>query len=271
MKLKAFIKKHLIGSYFIITFFISWMGALIIIAPKLLRGETIQKMDGIMLFPVMLIGPVFAGIFLTRLVDGRTGLRGLFLRMKHWHVKIYWYAAAFFIPPLLIVYVLFMLSHFVSPIFTPGFFAMGILFGIPAGILEEIGWMGYAYPKMLVKFNALKASILLGLLWGFWHLPVIDFLGAPNGHGIYLLPYFLAFIIAMCAIRILICWIYCNTKSILLCQLMHIISTGVLTVFSPAPVSAAQETFWYFVYAAALWIAVTIIIKFFGKSLMLTS
>lgn len=93
MKPKAFIKKHPVVSYFIITFFISWIGALII-APKLFRGATIQKMDGVMLFPIMIIGPVFTGVFLTRMVDGPTGLRNLFLRMKRWRVKLYWYAAA---------------------------------------------------------------------------------------------------------------------------------------------------------------------------------
>src|SRR5437764_1409563 len=69
-------------------------------------------------------------------------------------------------------------------------------FGIPAGFLEEIGWTGYAFPNMCRRLSLLTAGILLGLLWGFGHLPVIDFLGTATAHGRYLFPYFLAFVAA---------------------------------------------------------------------------
>lgn len=60
----------------------------------------------------------------------------------------------------------------------------------------------------------------------------------------------------MTAMRVLIAWMYANTKSILLAQLMHASSTGSLVIFSPPHVTAAQETLWYAVYACILWIAV---------------
>jgi hypothetical protein len=71
----------------------------------------------------------------------------------------------------------------------------------------------------------------------------------------------------MTAMRILIAWAYVNTKSVLLAQFLHISSTGSLVVFSPPRVGAAQETVWYWVYAAALWIAVAAIVLRSGKSL----
>ena len=95
--------------------------------------------------------------------------------------------------PILIV--LYSMKAFVSPIFSRGSFLAGIGFGIPAGFLEEIGWTGYAFPKMCGKMSPLTAGMLLGLLWGSWHLPVIDFLGTATPHGRYLAPYFLAFIV----------------------------------------------------------------------------
>jgi membrane protease YdiL (CAAX protease family) len=55
----------------------------------------------------------------------------------------------------------------VSPVYASNRFFMGILFGIPAGSLEEIGWMGYAFPKMRAASSGLASSILLGLLWSF--------------------------------------------------------------------------------------------------------
>jgi uncharacterized protein len=145
---------------------------------------------------------------------------------------------------------------------------LGIGFGIPAGFLEEIGWTGYAFPQMCRKLTPLNASILLGLLWGLWHLPVIDFLGTATPHGRYLLPYFLAFTGAMTAMRVLISWMYTNTKSILLTQFMHAASTGSLVFFSPPQVNAAQEATWYAAYAGVLWIVVGVVVTIFGKQLI---
>jgi uncharacterized protein len=66
----------------------------------------------------------------------------------------------------------------------------------------------------------------------------------------------------MTAMRVLIAWIYSNTNSILLSQLLHAASTGSLVIFSPARVTAAQESLWYVVYAAALWLVVAVIALF---------
>jgi hypothetical protein len=60
----------------------------------------------------------------------------------------------------------------------------------------------------------------------------------------------------MTAMRVLIGWIYQNTQSLLLAQLMHISSTGALVIFGPFQVTPAQETAWYFTYGVALWIIV---------------
>jgi CAAX protease family protein len=110
---------------------------------------------------------------------------------------------------------------------------------------------------------------LLGLLWGAWHIPVIDYLGTATPHGPYWFPFFLAFTNAMTAVRVLIAWLYTNTKSVLLCQLMHASSTGSLVVFSPPNATPAQEALWYAVYAAALWPLVAILISIYGKPLTL--
>ena len=239
-KIEDFVDRHPVVAYFVLTFAISWLGAVAVVAPRLLRGEAIPKFSGILMFPVMLLGPVVSGILLTRVADGTSGLRDLFSRMRRIQVGTQWYAALL-TPPATILLVLLFLKTFVSPVFAPNRFFVGASFGIVAGFFEEIGWTGYAFPKMRQTANPLGAAIALGVLWGAWHIPVIDYLGTATPHGSYWLPYFLAFTTAMMAMRVLICWIYVNTKSVALAQLMHASSTGSLVVLSPSRVTATQE------------------------------
>lgn len=260
------LQRHPIVSYFVLTFSISWLGALCVAAPYLLRHEPVPKLAGILMFPAMLIGPLISSLALTAMIDGRAGIRELIRRMKPRRATAAWYAALF-IPPLLIYLVLLTLRDFASPIFTPGFFWIGICFGIPAGLVEEIGWMGFAFPRMARAHGALAGAMMLGVLWSLWHYPVIDYLGTATPHGAYKLRYFLAFACAMTAIRVVIVWIYTNTKSLLLAQLLHISSTGSLVIFSPPRVNAAQETLWYFAYAFLLWIFVGLIAAGWGRTL----
>jgi hypothetical protein len=82
---------------------------------------------------------------------------------------------------------------------------------------------------------------------------VLDSLGSAVPHGRWWFPFLLAFAAVMSAIRVLICWVWRNTNSLLLAQLFHASSTGALAAFSPSGVTAGQEVFWYIAYAAVLW------------------
>jgi membrane protease YdiL (CAAX protease family) len=223
---------------------------------------------GELMFPAMLLGPVISGIVLTVMLDGRAGLQDLFRRITGVHVSVRWYATLL-LPPALVLGVLLVLEKFISPVFAPNHFYLGIAFGVPAGICEEIGWMGFAFPKMRTRLSPLLAAIILGLLWGLWHLPAIDFLGASVPHGKYWLRFFFAFTIAMTAMRVIIAWLYVNTGSVWLAQLMHVSSTGALVVFSPR-VGPGEEVMWYFAYGCLLWLLVTIIVSLTGRQLQVS-
>jgi membrane protease YdiL (CAAX protease family) len=240
-KRQSILVQHPVAVYFALTFTISWSAALAVAAPHLIRNEPLPKMTGILMFPAMLLGPSVSGIMLTWIVDGKSAVRALLSRMLVARLPARWYTMLL-VPPVLVLSVLFLLQTFVSPVYTPNRFLIGILFGLPAGFLEEIGWMGYAFPKMRLPSNSLAPAIVLGLLWSLWHLPVVNFLGTATPHGAYWFHFFLAFAVAMTAMRVLICWMYTHTKSVLLTQLMHVSSTGALVIFSPPRVTAPQRS-----------------------------
>jgi hypothetical protein len=80
-RLRAFLSSHPVSSYFAMTFTISWLGALFLAAPHLLRGEALPKITGILIFPAMLLGPSITGLLCTGLVDGKSGVRRLIAAM----------------------------------------------------------------------------------------------------------------------------------------------------------------------------------------------
>jgi hypothetical protein len=115
------IRRHPVTAYFALTFLISWTGAFLVVLPYLVRHTAIPKMAGLMMFPVMLLGPASSGLFLTWLVDGTGGLRDLFRRMRRFSAGK-WYAALF-IASVLVPAVLRSLG------FTPNLFLIGISTG----------------------------------------------------------------------------------------------------------------------------------------------
>jgi CAAX protease family protein len=124
-----------------------------------------------------------------------------------------------------------------------------------AGLAEEFAWTGFALPRMVVAMGMPAAAVLLGVLWGLWHLPVVDYLGAAHPHDGWWAAFFAAFIAVLTALRVLIATVYLRTGSLLLAQLLHASSTGCLAMLGPAHVTPRQEALWYAGYALALAVA----------------
>lgn len=268
MKSRSLIHRYPITSYFVLAYLISWGGSFAIGGPKFLRGDPLDANDALYMGLPMLAGPFIAGTLLTCLVDGKAGFRNLFSRILKSRVDLHWYAAAILIFPALILAVLWILATLVSPVFAPSFVAFGILGGLLAGFFEETGWTGFAYPRMKKKFGILHATLYLALLHGFWHA-MAGYLWEAGTFGVYWMPRFIAmWIVAMMAMRVLLVWIYTNTGSLLLAQLTHASSTGFLLILSPSPITPANETLWFAVYAIILWVPVVIVVKRYGKDLV---
>ena len=259
------LERHPIAAYFVITFTISWAGALAVAAPGWMRDGSISKTTGIVMFPAMLLGPLASGILMSGVAGGGEGTKDLVRRIRRWRVGLAWYGVLL-IPPATVLAILLLLERLLSGSFAPNRCWIGIAVGIPAGICEEIGWTGFAFPRMRARQSALGAAVCLGILWSVWHLPVVNFLGAAIPHRQYWFAFFLGFLLAMTAMRVLIAWIYANTSSVLLAQLMHISSTGALVVFSPA-VTPGREALWYALYGCLLWLIVGVVVAATGRQL----
>src|SRR5829696_4665740 len=162
--IKAFIKRRPLLSYFILTFAISWGGILFVVGPSGISANRLPSdMQIALLFPTMVVGPSVAGLLLTVLIDGRAGLREFGSRLLRWRVGARWYAVALLTAPLVYAAVFVPLS-LISPEFLPRILTtndkasvvlMGIAAGLIAGIFEELGWTGFAIPRMRLRYGVL--------------------------------------------------------------------------------------------------------------------
>jgi membrane protease YdiL (CAAX protease family) len=255
---KAFIKSHPVLSYFALTFAISWGGMLLLI----LAGGS----GGIPML-AWVAGPPVAGIVFTGLLDGRVGFRDLLTRLTRWRVGARWYAVALLTAPLLITAVLFALS-LTSPQFLPGILTtsdkaalllMGIAYAFVGGTFEELGWTGFAIPRMRLSYGVLSTGLTVGLLWGAWHL-LSNFWGSGTSSGALSLGLFLPVLLFMVAVlpayRVLMVWVYDRTESLLVAMLMH--ASLIVFWYALAPLGIAGVPFftYYLVLAAATWVVV---------------
>jgi CAAX protease family protein len=209
-------------------------------------------------FIAMLLGPSIAGLAITALLDGRRGLRELVSSLARWRVSGRWRGVALLTMPLLLLATLWPLSVLVDPAFAPRFQWPLFAIGLVAGSFEEIGWTGFATPRLLARQGPFIAGLSLGLVWALWHA-LVDFRQNFDAQGVnWLLGFVILYIAALTAYRLLMTWVYANTRSLLLAVLMHASYTGWLLALYPGT-SFWQGLVWQGTFAALLWVAVTVI------------
>jgi membrane protease YdiL (CAAX protease family) len=168
----ALIRRHPLPAYYTLTFAISWGGMLMVIGgPGGLPG-TPEQADRLMGIAFSLMaGPSVSGLVLTGLVSGRAGLRDLLARLLRWRVGGRWYAVALLSSPLLAMAVFLALSWRLSefPIVIADDKAsrllQAFLAGVCGGFLEEIGWTGFAIPKLKRRHGVFATGLIAGVVW----------------------------------------------------------------------------------------------------------
>jgi membrane protease YdiL (CAAX protease family) len=215
-----------------------------------------------------LAGPSLASIVMTGFVNGKAGYRQLLARLLRWRVGWRWYAVALFGAPLMYVGLAFALS-LTSPEFLPGILVasdrtpllvMGFGYGLlGGGFLEELGWTGFAVPRLRQRYSALRTGLIVGILWGAYHFSVIFWSG--NHSGALGLAILVAQLFAwLPAYRILMVWVYDRTESLLVAMLMHATLTAGMLILQPLAMAGVALLTWLIAFAAAWWVVVAVVV-----------
>jgi uncharacterized protein len=215
-------KKHPVLCFYILAFAISWLGWV----PLALGSHGIAPFDNpyfqiLLIFPVL--GPTLAAVIVSVTLHGKTGFRDLFKAFIQWRVGIVWYAIVLLGPTILffaaqLITRLFGLPTIHSEQQGISFFIMVLVSSLVANLWEEAGWRGFALPRLQKQYSALLASLVVGILWGLWHLPLFFWVGGSMSNYPFV-PWF----IGLLANAFLFTWLYNSTKgSLLLVALFHI-------------------------------------------------
>lgn len=172
--------------------------------------------------------------------------------------------------PILSLATLLLLGALVSPIYRPEItldkVAFGLIAGSLAGFFEEIGWTGFALPRLRSRYSPLASGLILGALWAIWHI-MADYWGNNATFGLYWLPTFIIYwFMPLVAYRTLMVWVYQNRASLPLMQLMHAFYSGTLGVVGPTT-SVEEGLLWKALFAAAIWGMLTVVIIRYGGNL----
>ena len=257
MRFTALARQRPLGSFFALAYGISWGATLIVLAASHFDLVDLSPLDTGLIFVSMLLGPCVSGLMLTALLEGRLGLRRVGASLRNWQAGIRWYALALLTMPLLLCATLWLLGVFVDAAFLPRFQWQLFAVGLVAGTFEEVGWTGFATPRLLVRHRPFIAGLLLGLLWALWHA-LVDFRQNFHAMGVaWLLEFVVFYVASLTAYRLLMMRLYVNTRSLLLAVLMHASYTGWLFVLYPST-SFEQGLLWQAVLALGLWLVVAV-------------
>lgn len=226
---RAFARRHALPLFFLLVFALTW---------PLLIADALGS-QGVLSFrlplgALLLTGymPACAALVTTALADGKAGVGKLLRKLLIWRVGVPWYGVALFGFAVICLAVV-LLQGVVDGLPVRSLLAadvadfsgvelalnVALLFGVSLLINgEEVAWRGFALPRLQARWNALSASILLGLVWALFHLPLFYTLTGSSQADRSMV----AFALQTVALSVIFTWIYNNTRgSVLLASLLH--------------------------------------------------
>lgn len=196
----------------------------------------------------LLAGPFLASLIMTRLTTG--SLRAWVSSFKRWRVPSASYALALIAIPVVIMAASAVLPgkevgtpSFVGPAVVIGPLIQAVAFLIGGPIQEEVGWRGFALPILQERLRPLQAAVVLGIIWGGWHLPqfFVSAWETPHNNAGDVLGFFALTVTG----SIVISWITNLARgSVLLAILAHNSINWALTTWSGITGQQATTIFW---------------------------
>ncbi|MCX7853937.1 MAG: type II CAAX endopeptidase family protein [Anaerolineae bacterium] len=216
--------RYPIVGFYILAFSISWLGWI----PTALGSHGIAPFDRsyfqfLLILPA--VGPALAAVMVTRATYGKAQVRNLFKALFQWRAGLLWYVVAVF-GPLVLLLVGRIVTDLLGlsagqPTLQGDPFSLALsafVMSLLSNPWEEVGWRGFALPHLQKRYTALVATLIIGILWGIWHLPLFFWIGNPMSEYPFL-PWFAGTV----AQAFIYTWLYNSTKgSLLLVTLFHI-------------------------------------------------
>lgn len=255
------IKQHPLTSFVAITLAISW----IIWSPLIVLGQNISPVARLIIIIIGGFGPFFSAIIVTLIADGRNGFREWRIKIFKFRIGATFYILAFLYPIILaaLSYGLYLLMGGEPIDFTnvPPWYAypIGLVFVFfLGGGQEEPGWRGFALPKLLSKYSPFISSIIIGVIWTIWHIPLFFVEGSSQVE----LP-FEWYLPNVIAIAIVFTLLYLKTSgSVLPAMALH---AGLNSVVSWFPMeSGILPSYAY--HSIMGWIVVILLIMIYGRT-----
>jgi membrane protease YdiL (CAAX protease family) len=217
--IRRFTARHPLALFFILAFGISWaflvadaLGSQGIIPFRLpLNGP------GILLALIMSYGPTIAAFCVARITGGKEGVKSLLALLNPRRAGAHWYILAIAGPALFALSIAMLQELFGAtrrPFELPLY--QLILAGIVGSVIhaiangEELGWRGYALPLLQRRYTALTASLLLGLIWWAFHMPIMFTVGGIGGSQS--LSDALPFLCRTLLLSVIMTWVFNTTR-----------------------------------------------------------
>ncbi len=213
-------RRHPLITFFVLTYTLSW----ILESPLVFLGNSITDTQGLVLTILASNVPSLLALVLTAIVLGREALRKLLRRLLHWRVNPLWYLVVV-LGPVALVGGVVALHTLVGdpalslgrPLLIPAVITLAFSIFPGSALGEEIGWRGYALPRLQAGRSALSASLILGPIWALWHLP-LWLTGDPFKTPTFYVP----FAVSVIALSVILTWVYNSTGgSLLMVVLLH--------------------------------------------------
>jgi membrane protease YdiL (CAAX protease family) len=213
----SFTRKYPTAVFFILTYILSWGGNQITDTV----WESTQSIPLALPLALLSAAPLSAVLIVSAMIGGRVAVLTLLRKLTVWKVGWRWYVVAFLLQPALNLGAIYLNVLLGAPAPTVaafgswsallGAFALRLVNPFDGPMLEELGWRGFAQPRLQERFSPLIANLILAFLVTLWHLRLI-----PSG------DYAWIYIPATIAVTILYAWVYNATGgSVLLTLIMH--------------------------------------------------